>query len=151
MGHPPDFYGNPHFDFHFYMNTPEERAKITCKGDDTLRVYKAPAPEFIPQDYITAPLTGEGAMGWHWFDPNSSEFHHSFTKTMIYGFYDGKMVFIEPMITKAFLETKPNTNETIKLPKAYPMTGVYYPTAYTVKYDETNKQYTVSLDGMTLR
>jgi len=151
MGHPPDFYGNPHFDFHFYMNTPEDRAKITCVGDDTLRVYKVPAPEYIPTDYMTAPLTGEGGMGVHYFDPNSSEFHHGFTKTMIYGFYDGIMVFIEPMITKAFLETKPNTTETIKLPKAYPKSNVYYPTAYTVKYDEASKQYTVSLDGMTLR
>lgn len=152
MGHPPDFYGNPHFDFHFYMNTPDERAKITCKGDDTLRVYKQLAPEYIPEGYVTAPLTGEGAMGWHWFDPTSGEFHmHDFTKTMIYGFYDGKMTFIEPMITKAYLETKPNVTENIKVPQKYPISNVYYPTTYSVKFDEAKKQYTVALDGMTLR
>jgi hypothetical protein len=142
-----------HFDFHFNMNTPEERETITCLGDDTLRVYKTPSPELIPKDYMTAPMTGEGRMGCHWFDPNSSEFHGMFSKTLIYGFYDGKMNFIEPMITKDFLEAKPVTNITaeIKQPQVYPQAGKYYPTSYTVQYKPDTKEYVVSLDGLTLR
>lgn len=153
VGHPPGCYGVKHFDFHFNMDTPQEREAITCLGDDTLRVYKTPASELIPTDYMTAPLTGEGRMGCHWFDPNSSEFHSMFSKTLIYGFYDGKMVFIEPMITMDFLKEKPVTNVSaeIKQPKAYPKSGVYYPTSYTVQYQPDTKEYVISLDGFNIR
>jgi len=90
-------------------------------------------------------------MGAHWIDPTSPEFNNqSFTKTFIYGFYDGKMVFVEPMVTKAFIETKPNTTDIIKVPAKYPEKG-YYPTRYRVTYDENAKEYTVSIEGMTLR
>lgn len=151
-GHPPHFYALPHFDFHFYMMTNEARTAITCVGEDTLRVYKQPEKELIPAAYTTAPMTGEGRMGWHWFDPASDEFHgHDFTKTFIYGYYDGKMNFMEPMITKAYLDSKPTMSEKIKLPARYPVTGVYYPTSYSVKYDRRAKEYTVALEGMTRR
>ena len=32
-----------------------------------------------------------------------------FTKTFIYGSYDGTFIFGEPMVAKAYLETKPAT------------------------------------------
>jgi hypothetical protein len=51
------------------------------------------------------------------------------------------------MVTKAFLETKPNTKERIKLPKAYAKNG-YYPTAYSVRYDTTQREYEISLDNL---
>ena len=137
-GHPPDCYNNSHFDVHFYMMDENLRTSITCMGDDTNKVYKQPDAQYIPQDYMTAPMTGEARMGCHWFDPNSAEFHTGFNKTIIYGFYDAKMVFVEPMITLDYLNSKPNVTETIKLPKSYQVSG-YYPTGYTVKYDEKTK------------
>lgn len=151
-GHPPHFYASPHFDFHFYTITNEARQAITCVDSDTLRVYKQPAQDMIPDGYTTAPMTGEGRMGWHWFDPGSSEFHgHDFTRTFIYGYYDGTVDFLEPMITKAYLDSKPSVSERIKLPKSYPVSGVFYPTAYSVKYSRKAKEYTVALEGLTLR
>jgi hypothetical protein len=149
-GHPPDCYGNPHFDVHFYMMDESLRSTITCMGDDTLKIYKQPSSEFIPQDYMSAPMTGEAKMGCHWFDPNSSEFHHGFTKTMIYGFYDGNMVFVEPMITLAYLKSKPNSSEPVKQPKTFQKSG-YYPTSYSVKYDENSKEYSVSMNDFVLK
>jgi len=87
-------------------------------------------------------------MGAHWIDPMSPEFNNqSFTRTFIYGFYDGKMIFVEPMVTVAYFETKPNEQNNIRLPAKYP--GIsYYPTLYSIKYDAANKEYTVSLDGL---
>jgi hypothetical protein len=46
--------------------------------------------------------------------------------------------------------TKPNVTEPIKLPSRYAKSG-YYPTRYSVSYDAAKKQYTVALEGMTLR
>lgn len=48
------------------------------------------------------------------------------------------MTFIEPMMTMAFLETKPEISAPIKLPAAYQKRG-YHPTANSVKYDTVRK------------
>ncbi len=150
-GHvPPGVYDAPHFDFHFYMISPEVRYAITATGDDLVKVEKKPAQEFIPAGYVPAP-GGEPRMGAHWIDPASPEFNNqSFTKTFIYGFYDGNMSFLEPMVTVAYLGTKPNFSGDIKLPEKY-LTSAYYPTRYSVKYDAASKEYTVALEGMMLR
>ncbi len=152
-GHiPPQFYGVPHFDFHFYMIPMSDRHMITAQGEDTNVCYKSCSPEFLPKDYVCAPVSAEPMMGSHWVDLSSPEFNgQKFTRTFIYGFYNGNMIFWEPMITKAYLETKPNVSEKLKLPDKYSKSGLYYPTSYSVKYDEENKEYTVSLDGFVLR
>jgi hypothetical protein len=54
------------------------------------------------------------------------------------------------MITKAYLESKPNRTELMALPKQYPTSG-YFPTAYTVKWDPSNREYLIALEGLTLR
>ena len=41
--------------------------------------------------------------------------------------------------------------ELLKLPKSYERRGTYYPTRYSVRYDAAAKEYTVALEGMTLR
>jgi hypothetical protein len=90
-------------------------------------------------------------MGGHWVDPQSNEFNKQpFTRTFLYGNYDGQIIFMEPMITKAFLEAKTAVTETIKLPSKYAKRG-YYPTRYSVKYDTASKEYSVALEGLTLR
>lgn len=153
QGHDPDpIYGLPHFDIHFYTISPEERQQITVTGDDIARVYKTPSPELIAPDYGLIPgVGGVPTEGWHATDATSPEFMgQPFDNTFIYGYYNGEQVFWEPMITKAFLDTYPNDTRDIKLPAAY-SENAYYPTSYSVKYDETSKEYTVSLDGLTYR
>lgn len=44
-------------------------------------------------------------MGVHYGDFTSDEFQTPWEKAFIYGFYDGQMVFWEPMIANSFLET----------------------------------------------
>jgi hypothetical protein len=151
-GHPPaTIYDRPHFDFHFYMITEEERARITAKDDDLSRIQKQPAAEFVPEGYAYVPDSGVPRMGAHWVNPLAKELQgQTFTTTFLYGSYDGRLIFAEPMITKAFLETKTNVTELIKLPAKYARRA-YYPTRYSVRYDESAKEYTVALEGMTLR
>ena len=151
-GHqPPGVYDVPHFDFHFYLMSPAEQEKITAKGSDLAKCRKPPAAQFVPVGYICPPGTEFPRMGVHWLDPATPELHgQPFTQTFIYGFYDGKMNFVEPMITRAFLETKPDFTAPIKLPRAYPKPG-YYPTRYSIRYDPIRKEYTVALEGLTYR
>jgi len=151
-GHIPNgIYDRPHFDFHFYMISQAEKEKITAKGEDLARAHKAPAPEYMPEGYILPKGTEVPRMGAHAIDPSSPEFNkHRFTKTFIYGFYDGQMVFFEPMMTKAFLETKPNTTDRIKLPKSYAKNG-YHPTAYSVRYDAIQREFEISLDNLVYK
>lgn len=146
-GHEPEpIYGNPHFDVHFYMISQQERAAIV-PGPDMTPVE----PRYMPKDYVNGVFAVPN-MGVHWSDSTANELHgHAFDKTFIYGFYKGQMAFMEPMITKAFLETKSNVTEVIKQSAAYQKTGMYYPMQYSVKFDTAKKEYSIALEGLTLR
>jgi len=151
-GHlPAKIYDTAHFDFHFYMIAEEERARITATGDDLLRTKKQPAAEFVPEGYIYVPDSEHARMGAHWVNPLSKELQgQTFNTTFLYGSYNGNLIFAEPMITRSFFETKTNITELIKLPAQYARRA-YYPTKYSVRYDPLAREYTVALEGMTLR
>lgn len=151
QGHEPQgIYDKPHFDFHFYMISPDERDKIKASKEDFAKLSKKPAPEYIPKGYIPTP-GGVPRMGAHWIDPTAPEFNGKpFKATFIYGFYNGKMVFVEPMVTIAFLKTKPEMTSGLKLPKCYPERG-YYPTNYSISYNSMSKEYTLAIGNLTFR
>jgi hypothetical protein len=151
-GHiPPGIYDVPHFDFHFYTITPQQRERITATGEDLARATLMPSPELVPEGYIGPEGTAEPRMGWHWIDPASPELHgQPFTETFIYGFYNGQMAFMEPMATSAFLAGRPFVSRIIPQPAAYPTSG-YYPTGYTITHDTARGEHMVSLWGMTER
>lgn len=143
-GHEPAFaYGVPHFDFHFYTISQQEQLQV-IPGPDTVSID----PKYIPQDYVSGGVAVPD-MGTHWVDTTAAEFHGiPFTTTFIYGAYRGKMaIFLEPMITRAFLETNPDTTMTVKQPQAFQREG-YYPTGYRVRYDALHKEYVISLEGL---
>lgn len=151
-GHiPPGVYDTPHFDFHFYLISRDEREKITAKGDDLARAHRTPAAGFMPEGYILPEGTEVPKMGAHAIDTTAPEFNKlPFGKTFIYGFYDGRMIFLEPMVSKAFLENKPNATDRIKLPKTYSL-HAYYPAQYSVKYNEDQREFVISLESLNFR
>lgn len=151
-GHMPDgIYNSPHFDFHFYTVDPEYRSRITARGEDIDRCRTAPLAGFVPDAYVYADGAEEPGMGGHWVDPRSHEFHGQlFSTTFIYGAHDGKVIFYEPMITKAVLEQKEDRSIPIEQPKKVAVAG-YYPTSYSIRHDARRKEITVALDGMRLR
>jgi hypothetical protein len=151
-GHvPAGIYNVPHFDFHFYTGSPEDRSLITARGSDLERCSRAPAAGLVPDGYIFAPESEEPGMGGHWIDPESHEFHgESFTSTFIYGTYDGEITFYEPMITTAYLASKPNTRTPVKVSRGVSRDG-YYPDSYSVRYDAARQEYSIALEGLTLR
>ncbi|MBA3341544.1 MAG: hypothetical protein H0T48_06880 [Gemmatimonadaceae bacterium] len=150
-GAPGSPYTLPHFDVHAYMITEAER-KAMVLGDAQLaaKMVRQPAAEFIPAGYVPGPVIVE--MGMHWTDPAAPERNgQPFTHTFFYGSYDGAFVLNEPMVTKAFLETKPAAVVTpLKLPAQYSVRG-YQPTSYTVGYDAAAKEYRIALSGLVER
>lgn len=151
-GHDPaGVYTVPHFDVHFYTVSEETRRAISARGGDLDRIRQAPAAGFLPAHWIFAPDSEEPGMGGHWVDPDAHELHGKpFDHCFIYGTYDGRVIFWEPMITKAFLESKATVSQALDLPERYPVAG-YYPTHYDIRWDEKRREYTVSLEGLTHR
>lgn len=149
-GHvPPGIYDVPHFDFHFYLIRPAQRDRITAVGEDLARLRQAPAPEFMPEGYVLPEGTEVPRMGAHAIDPTAPEFNKQpFTWAFIYGFYEGQVVFLEPMVTKAFLEAKPNVTDRIRLPQAFALPA-YYPTRYRVAYDAATREYVIALENLS--
>ncbi|HTE27705.1 hypothetical protein [Flavitalea sp.] len=149
VGHEPDpIYGKSHFDFHFYMMTPAEVDAIPAYEADSIKFKNSPAPAYLPVNYFNAG-GGVPKMGAHWVDPTSPEFiGQPFTQTFIYGSYNGKVNFYEPMITLDFIKNNNNFERVIPQPMKVQKSG-YYPTKLKiVKHDGVTD---IILDGMVYR
>jgi uncharacterized protein len=152
QGHPPPMvYTVPHFDVHYYFISQAQRATMTPADPAFVtKAAMAPAAGLVPPNYVADPQAVP-MMGTHYTDVTSAEYHgQTFTNTLVYGYYEGKMIFIEPMMTAAFLATQANQTKAIPVPATYPSAG-RYPTSYTVSHDATAKEYRIRLDGFVTR
>jgi hypothetical protein len=162
MGHPPPappVWAVPHLDFHFYIMEREAVGKIRpgpC-GEliDCDDYERAQTP--VPAGYVHADHIDVGAavpdMGNHLVDSRTPELvteGRAFTHTFIFGAYDGQITFYEPMITLAYLQTRPDLCVPIKQPQAWAREG-YYPTSYCIRYLADGERYTVSLEDFVHR
>lgn len=156
-GHePPGIWDEPHFDFHFYLQSVAERNAIVPTDPQwDAKAARYPAPEFLPQGYADAAkmmgmAPGKASvplMGMHWVDPQTPELSGTrFTETMIFGSWDGEMTFIEPMVTKAYLESRPSFSAPLAHVEKYAEPG-YYPTTQRIYWDEASREYRVALGG----
>lgn len=139
-GHEPTMiYDKPHFDFHFYMVSEASVAAIPIYEMAKAKFDNWPAPVYFPPNYIN-PGGGVPMMGTHWSDVTSPEFHgQPFTQTFIFGSYDGRVTFYEPMITLAFLKTTNSFERAIPQPAKFQRDG-WYPRKLSVsKKDGTTE------------
>jgi hypothetical protein len=163
-GHPPaGVYSAPHFDFHFYMVSAAERNAIVPSDPQyAAKANDLPTGAYVPPGYIVPGLASQQAvpmMGVHWFDSSAPELqgmfgnpagYQPFTKTFIYGSWAGRLTFLEPMVTREYLLTKPDAVTPITVPQRVPEPG-YYPSAYRVTYDAQAKEYRIALTSLTAR
>ena len=149
-GHPPPgVYDLPHFDLHFYKISKEEQRAIPEYGPTTMAMFDNPPPDgYLPAGYVPGP-GGVPMMGKHWLDITSPEFNGgSFTYTFIYGTFDGSVIFLEPMYTKAFLEgLTTDVTVPIRQPMYFDPVNTNYPTAYKFSKDEKTGNIRISLTG----
>ena len=173
-GHePPGIYDEPHFDFHFYTISREERASIV--PSDSLFQKKAemlPAESQRPQFYAMAAPPGAPApavplMGVHWIDVRSPELqkmmgkpelYQPFTKTFIYGSWAGRFTFVEPMITRAHIMAKRTATDPAVRDELVPVSTAaeyspagYYPSAYRIAWDAGAKEYRIAITQLAAR
>ena len=174
-GHEPDsVYTYAHFDFHFYTVPVEVRNSILPSDPQyAAKAANYPAPEYRPPFYLDAATAANAPaaavtipmMGLHWLDVRSPELqkltgnpagYRPFTKTFIYGTWDGQFIFDEPMITRAYiLEKKTATDpsvvdEVVPVPTAqkYSSAG-FYPSAYRITWDAQQKEYRIALTQLS--
>lgn len=127
IGHEPDgVYTISHFDLHYYMISEAERMAATDMG----KILAEPAQGYVPANHVAgAPVP---TMGLHWIDATSPELNGApFTQTFIYGSYNSKVIFYEPMITLDFLKNTTNFERPIPQPAKFQQAG-YYPTKMRV-------------------
>lgn len=159
-GHaPPGIYHLPHFDFHFYVVDEESVRAIktgTCgffMDCDQFEIATRPVPaRYVHKDHVNVDAA-VAAMGNHLIDLTSPEFAkppQKFTHTWIFGAYDGRITFYEPMITLEYFQSNPNGCTAIKQPQAWERPG-YYPTRYCIRHHAKADKYTVSLEGFRYR
>ncbi|MBL7826679.1 MAG: DUF5602 domain-containing protein [Saprospiraceae bacterium] len=148
-GHEPaGIYDVPHFDLHFYTMPSDEREAIT--PFDTIKGNFTPSPDYFPAGYGPTGLVPQ--MGNHWIDFTSPEFAgQSFTETFIWGSYDGKVTFLEPMITHDFITDTHDFEEELKQPAKYDQPGKYYPTKHGFAHDHDKKEYRIYLKSFVQR
>lgn len=173
-GHePPGVWDAPHFDFHFWTVGNDVRESIVPENSEfAAKGGRLPAEQYRSQFYVDAmtaahapaPAVTVPKMGLHWLDVRSPELQglvghperaQKFTKTYIYGSWDGQFVFDEPMITREYIAAKltgeaSNRDELIEMPTpARREVAGYYPRAYRISYDPETKEYRVALTRLT--
>ena len=155
MGHPPGPYMTPHFDFHFYLVSAAERAAIDCK-DETKPQALPPAyilpDEKLPPDMAQAigvsTLVGicVPQMGMHALLAAEFEGQATFSGTMVIGYYQGKPIFIEPMISRAMLLKRESF--TLPIPEVPGLTG-RHPKIFRADYDAERQVYRFTFSDFT--
>ena len=149
-GHiPPGIYTVPHFDFHFYTIDRKSQLAIAFPKQEKDPAAVVSDAALVPAGgYRVFAISATDQMGVHAVDLTSPEFHKKqFTTTFLYGYYENRMIFVEPMITSAFLESAPDVTLPLKVPQKYSSPG-WYPTSYSIHYDRARQVYVIALRGL---
>ncbi len=156
-GHEPaGLFTVPHFDVHFYTVPMSERMTWMPGMPAFEQGATPPAAAYVPAGYAQLPGVVP-AMGTHWMDttdPTYAAGGPAFTEVFINGSFGGRMVFVEPMVTKAYLESLRASGavheEDLAQAAAVAATGLY-PTTYSVRYDAARGEYRIELGGLVRR
>lgn len=153
QGHEPlGIFDVPHFDIHFYMISAEEQLAIPAWSPETDAAFNNyPPMGYMPADYGTppGPATAEAQMGKHWLPVNLGAYL-PFSKIMVYGTYNGKFIFVEPMITLDYLLSDVPFNDNYSQPEHFEKAG-NYPTKYNIYHDAVTGNTYVTLSDFVAR
>ncbi len=146
-GHPPAPFMTPHFDFHFYVVPNDARMAISCadttKPSTLADGYVLPDMD-LPPDMAAALGTPKlvgvciPEMGMHSLRASELADSMPFRGSMVLGYYAGKPIFVEPMISRAMLEEKQSFAQTVP---AVPGMAGNYPAAMQATWDSTTQAY----------
>ena len=155
VGHPPGAFMTPHFDFHFYTVAASERAAMDCQ--DLSKPATLPAAYDLPDIQLPpemARMMGVPAliglcvpqMGMHALLTSEIERKDAMSGSMVIGYYKGRPIFIEPMLSKAMLMRKQSFD--LPIPDVPGLAGAH-PTKFHAGYDATQQAYRFTFSGFT--
>ncbi len=138
-GHTPPPFMLPHFDLHFYAIPSRQVAGIGAA--DTA----APAPSRLPAGYVYGgPEAFVPQMGGHAL--STADLGGPFTAVLIMGYYQGDMIFVEPMVTRQLFEEKRDFAFAIPMP-AEVGARTWYPGRFDARYDFQTDTYELKFSG----
>lgn len=133
-------------DFYFHYASEAERLKIGANAADSTR-YKMDLPAgTLPPTFIDAVYWP--TIGTHLVNVASPTFAvPPFQTEQLYGKYDGKLSFIEPMISLGLIRSVTSGSKSYDIfqPGIYPKPGKLYPKKYNVSRDASgNYRFSLS-------
>ena len=147
-GHEPDHvFDIPHFDFHFYMISEQEQTSIPPYPLAPASFDNLPPNSYWPDLYVPTP-GGVPTMGKHWIN---TTFAPPFSKTMIYGSYNGRFTFVEPMITRDYLLQGDSFSEAYSQPHVFVPNNKFYPQTYNIYKDDASSKHYITLSNFAWR
>jgi hypothetical protein len=152
-GHPPGAFLTPHFDFHFYAIPTSEMTAIDCA--DLTKPTAPPAGYDLPDIALPpdmAKMMGASSlvglcvpqMGMHAIATAEIERQTAFDGTMVVGYYKGRPIFVEPMISRAMLMRKASFD--LPIPNV-PDRSWAQPTRFRADYDPSEHAYRFTLSA----
>jgi len=137
QGHEPaGVYDKPHFDVHFYRISVAARDRITPEDPGyEEKLAREPAAGLVPPGFARVP-GGVPRMGAHWVATDAPELAgQPFERTLLVGSYDGELTFVEPMITRTFLQARTEAILPVRAPQGA-VGALAWPAAYRVSFDQ---------------
>ncbi|MDX1577643.1 MAG: hypothetical protein R3266_04125, partial [Gemmatimonadota bacterium] len=146
-GHPPAPFLVPHFDFHFYTLSQADIRAIDCS--DSRKPRTLPAGHVLPDIEVPGLGTLIGLcvprMGMHAMPAEEIE-GGPFEATMIIGYYAGRPIYFEPMVSRERLLRR--TDFALALPPIHDLpAGVRYPSRLRAMYDTERAGYRLVFTG----
>ncbi|MBR59123.1 MAG: hypothetical protein CMH54_14030 [Myxococcales bacterium] len=152
-GHGPPPYLFPHFDVHFYGVSPTDNAAIDCVEEPLPEGLEAGVPasgnDYVPDFYLipSTALDPDGTcvpgMGVHAVDVRSPELHEEpefFTTTLVLGYHNGALTFLEPMVTQEYLAARSEWGWDVPRPNILGR-SVLWPARFEATYDAESDTY----------
>jgi hypothetical protein len=153
---------NPHYDFHFYTKTPEFiNQELTCftseKTCDHMqtgyvqarRFLTLPPQNFVPNSYFPDSESSIANMGLHNLD---GRFNYTIQNVndnpvIIYGTFDGEIVFLEASLTLYAFQNAISSDAPISWQISQPQVYSYewWPNSMTLEFDPTRDVFIFSL------
>jgi hypothetical protein len=140
-GHgPPGVNDIPHMDAHFYFVSTEVREAIDCDGEPMPE--KEQLPPGVEANVSPEPFGGcVKQMGGH-----GAQAYDKLTANMIYGYHDGELIFVEPMVDVDMLLGKDDVELEVLKPDHLHFRGAY-PTRFSMRH--TDDKVTFVMAGFT--
>lgn len=147
-GHPPAAFLAPHFDFHFNTIPSADVAAIDCS--DLSKPARLSSRYEMPDVAVPNMGTLVGlcvpGMGMHSL-PSSDLRSSAFARTMVFGYYHARPIFLEPMITRAELLRRRSFTLDVPHVPGQPIT-TRAPTLFRADYDRDTQSYRFIFSGL---